>query len=113
MTLKLKRFLSDFVEIMREDFPQQLQEIVKDAHGITCLQTLDSEKAVIQIHKPKITIARKAPKKDINVRVVLSRDCLFRILEGKLTLEEALYTREFDVFGAPMILLRCYDMWIR
>lgn len=113
LTLKLKKFLTDFVEIMKEDFPQQLGGIVKDAQGITCLQTLDSERAVIQIRKGEIIITRAARKSEINVRVVLSRDCLFKIIEGKLTLAEAFYTKEFDVVGDPLLLIRCYDMWIR
>lgn len=111
--MKLKKFLTDFVEILKEDFPQQLHGIVKDARGITCLQTLDSEKAVIQILKGGIIITRGAHKDEINVRVVLSRDCLFKILDGKLTLAEAFYTKEFDVIGDPQTILRCYDMWIR
>lgn len=98
---------------MKEDYPQQLREIVKDAQGITCLQTLDSERAVIQIRKSEIKISRGAQNNEINVRVILSRDCLFKIIEGKLTLAEAFYTKEFDVIGDPIILLRCYDMWIR
>lgn len=113
MPLKLKKFLSDFVEIMKEDFPEPLRGIIKDARGITCLQTLDSEKAVIQIRKGEIIITKEAHKNEINVRVILSRDCLFKILDGKLTLAEAFYTKEFEVIGDPQILLRCYDMWIR
>jgi putative sterol carrier protein len=113
MTLKLKKFLSDFIEIMKEDFPLQLRGIVKDARGITCLQTLDNEKAVIQTRKREIIITKGAPKNEINARVVLSRDCLFKIIEGKLTLAEAFYTKEFDVIGDPQTLLRCYEMWIR
>lgn len=98
---------------MKEDFPQQLGGIAKDAQGITCLQTLDSERAVIQIRKGEIMITRGARKSEINARVILSRDCLFKIIEGKQTLAEAFYTKEFDVIGDPLILLRCYDMWIR
>lgn len=113
MALKLKKFLSIFVEIMKEDFPLQLRGIVKDARGITCLQTLDSEKAVIQTRKREIVIARGASKSEINVRVALSRDCLFKIIDGKLTLAEAFYTKEFDAIGDPRTLLRCYDMWMR
>ncbi len=113
MTLKLKKFLSDFIEIMKEDFPLQLRGIVKDARGITCLQTLDNEKAVIQTRKHEIIITNWASKNEINVSVVLSRDCLFKIIEGKMTLAEAFYTKEFDAIGDPLTLLRCYDMWMR
>lgn len=113
MPMKLRRYLSDFVEIMEEDFTQQLREIIKDARGITCLQTLDNDRAVIKILKRRIRITEEAGKKGINVRVILSRDCLFKIIEGKLTLAEAFYTKEFDVIGDPLMLLRCYRMWIR
>lgn len=113
MTLKLKKFLGDFIEIMKEDFPLQLRGIVKDARGITCLQTLDNEKAIIQTQKREIIITKGAGKSEINVRVSLSRDCLFKIIEGKQTLAEAFYTKEFDVIGDPQTILRCYDMWMR
>jgi len=112
MPLKLRRFLGNFVELMKEDYPQQLHEIIEDSQGITCLQTLDSERAVIQIQKRRIRITNDAWKK-INVQVTLSRDCLFKILEGKLTLAEAFHTKEFDVIGDPLTLLRCHRMWMR
>ena len=97
---------------MKEDYPQQLHEIIQDAQGIICLQTLDAEKAIIQIQKRKIKIANQTRKK-INVQVNLTRDCLFKILEGELTLAEAFHTKEFDVIGAPITLLRCHRMWMR
>jgi putative sterol carrier protein len=113
MPLKLKRFLDELIEVMKEDHQKQLQEIVKDARGITCLQTLDNERAVIEINRSKIKIVSRAPKKQINVRITLSRNCLFYILEGKLTLEEAFYTKELEVLGDPITLLRCYRIWER
>ncbi|MBI2938569.1 MAG: SCP2 sterol-binding domain-containing protein [Thaumarchaeota archaeon] len=113
MPLKLKQFLDDLLEIMREDYQQQLQEIIKDARGITCLQTLDNERAVIQIDRRRIKISGKAPKTQINVRITLSRNCLFEILEGRITLEQAFYSKELEVLGDPVTLLRCYRIWER
>lgn len=97
---------------MKEDYPQQLHEIIKDSQGIICLQTLDTEKAIIQIQKRRIKITNEA-RKTINVQVNLSRDCLFKILEGQLSLAEAFHTKEFDVLGDPLTLLRCHRMWMR
>ena len=97
---------------MKEDYPQQLQEIIQDSQGIVCLQNLNSEKAIIQIQKRGIKIANETRKK-INVQVNLSRDCLFKILEGELTLAEAFHTKEFDVLGDPITLLQCHRMWMR
>jgi putative sterol carrier protein len=112
MPLKLRRFLTSFIELMKEDYPQQLKEIIQDSQGIICLQTLDTEKAIIEIQKRGIKIANEAQKK-INVQVNLSRDCLFKILEGELTLAEAFHTKGFDVIGDPITLLRCHRMWMR
>jgi putative sterol carrier protein len=112
MPLKLRGFLTDFINLMKEDYPQQLKEIIQDSQGIVCLQSLDAENAIIQIQKRGIKIADKTRKK-INVQVTLSRDCLFKILEGELTLAEAFHTREFDVIGDPITLLRCHRMWMR
>ncbi|MCL4436976.1 MAG: SCP2 sterol-binding domain-containing protein [Thaumarchaeota archaeon] len=113
MPLKLKQFLNELLEVMEEDYQQQLQEIIKDARGITCLQTLDNEKAVIQIDRRRIKISSKAPKKQINVHITLSRNCLFEILEGRITLEQAFYSKELEVLGDPATLLRCYRIWER
>jgi len=112
MPLKLRKFLKNFIELMKEDYPQQLHEIIQDSQGIVCLQTLNSEKAIIQIQKRGIKIANETRKK-INVQVNLSRECLFKILEGELTLAEAFHTKEFDVLGDPITLLQCHRMWMR
>ncbi len=113
MPLKLKHFLDELIEVMKEDYQPQLQEIIEEARGITCLQTLDKERAVIQIDRRRIKISSKAPKKQINVRITLSRNCLFDILEGRLTLEQAFYTKDLEVLGDPVTLLRCYRIWER
>lgn len=113
MPLKLKYFLDELIEVMKEDHQSQLQEIIEEARGITCLQTLDNERAVIQIDRRRIKISSKAPKKQINVHITLSRNCLFEILEGRITLEQAFYTKELEVLGDPVTLLRCYRIWER
>ncbi|MBI2183753.1 MAG: SCP2 sterol-binding domain-containing protein [Thaumarchaeota archaeon] len=113
MPLKLSHFLKNLLALMKEDYHQQLQELIKDARGITCLQTLDTEKAVIQVTGRRIRITSRARKKQINVRVTLSRDCLFKILEGKITLSEAFFANELKVSGEPVTLLRCYAIWER
>jgi hypothetical protein len=109
--LKLKRFLTDLNAILEQDFPLQLQEIRRTAQGITCLQLLDNERAVIEVLPETIRIASRAPSKKINVKVVLSRDCLFKLLDGKLSLEEAFNRQEFEVYGEPELLLKCYRIW--
>lgn len=113
MPLKLRKFLKNLIDILREDYPQQLHKIIEDAQGITYHQTLDDEKAIIKIQKQDIVITSKAPKKEIKVRVITSRDCLFNILEGKQTLKEAFYLGELDAIGDPLTLLRCYRIWER
>lgn len=107
----LKGFLRELVEILEQDFPGQTKEIIAHAQGITCLQFLDTEKAVIQILPDKIRIAGRIKSDEINVRVVLSRKCLARLLDGESTLEEAFSTKEFEVYGEPANLLKCYRAW--
>jgi len=111
MALRLKEFLEQILLLLREDFPSQLAKLTRDAEGVTYLQTLDSEEAVIIVRKNHIEIARRARKKDINIRVSMSRSCLFKVLEGKQTLSEALHEGELKVTGDPMTLLRCYSIW--
>ena len=113
MPLKLRIFLHDLIGVLSEDYPQQLRELIRDARGITCLQKLDDETVVIKIRGQKITIVSKARKREINVRVSLSRECLFRILEGELTLDEAFHTDGLEVCGDPLTLLRTYRIWQR
>ena len=105
MALRLRKFLERMLDVLREDYPRQLSRLIKDANGLTYLQVLDKERAVITVRNRRITITGKAKKKDINVRVYISRDCLFDVLEGKLTLAEAFETGELKVFGNPQTLL--------
>ncbi|MGH9920280.1 MAG: SCP2 sterol-binding domain-containing protein [Nitrososphaerales archaeon] len=111
--MRLRKFLDELLDVLREDHPKQLSLLIKDANGLTYLQVLDKERAVITVRNRKITIASKARKDEINVRVYISRDCLFDVLEGKLTLAEAFETGELKVFGNAQTLLRCYAIWER
>jgi hypothetical protein len=113
MPLRLKRFLEEVLDLLREDFPAQLEKLTKDADGLTYLQLLDGEEAVIIVRGRSIKIASRAPKKEINIRVRMSRACLFAVLEGRQTLAEALEAGGLKVFGDPLTLLRCYAIWER
>ncbi len=102
------------LELLREDFPSQLEKLTRDADGLTYLQFLDGEEAVIIVRGSSISIASKARrKKEINVRVRMTRACLFAVLEGRQTLAEALSAGGLKVFGDPLTLLRCYAIWER
>jgi alkyl sulfatase BDS1-like metallo-beta-lactamase superfamily hydrolase len=113
MPLRLKRFLEEVLDLLREDFPAELEKLTKDADGLTYLQLLDSEEAVIIVRGSGIRIASGARKKEINIRVRMSRACLFAVLEGRQTLAEALDEGGLKVFGDPQTLLRCYAIWER
>lgn len=113
MALRLRRFLDALLDLIEEDYPEQLQNIIRDAKGITCLQVLDRDRAVIRIRKKTIRVTASARKSEINLRIYLSRDCLFRILEGRQTLEEAIKVGDLRVYGEPRILLSFYKVWER
>jgi hypothetical protein len=113
MALRLKPFLEEILGLLKEDFPKQLERLIEEADGVTYLQFLDKEKAVIIVRKNRIEIASTAKKKEINVRVHITRGCLFDVLEGKRTLAEALDSGDLTVFGDPLTLLRCYAIWER
>ena len=110
MPLPFNSFLQELVDILIQDYNLQIQKIIHDAQGIICLQTLDKESAIIQITNGSIQITNKTANA-INVRVYSSRQCLFLLLDGKLTLEEAFHSKEFEVFGEPALLLKCYKIW--
>ncbi len=113
MTLRLRRFLDLLLDLIEEDYPEQIQNIITEAKGITCLQVLDSDTAIIKISEKTIRVAATTKKSEINLRIYLSRGCLFRILEGKQTLEAALNSGDLRVFGEPRVLLSFYRVWER
>jgi len=113
MPLRLRRFLDELLEVLKEDNPNELSRLIRDANGLTYLQLLDKEKAVIVVKNRRIAIVGKAKKGEINVRVYIGRGCLFDVLEGRRTLAEALESGELSVFGDPLTLLRCYAIWER
>jgi hypothetical protein len=113
MALRLKPFLEEILGLLKEDFPRQLERLIEEADGVTYLQVLDKETAVIIVRDSRIEIASKAKKKEINVRVHMTRGCLFDVLEGKRTLAEAMDSGDLTVFGDPLTLLRCYAIWER
>jgi len=111
--MRLQPFLNEMLELLREDYPEHLEQMERDGMGVNYLQVLDREKAVIKFGKRGIMISGKAGTRKIDIRVYISRECLFGLLEGKLTLEEAFYREELRVFGDPSTLLRCYGIWER
>lgn len=113
MALRLRRFLDLLLDLIEEDYPEQLQNIITEAKGITCQQVLDKDVAVIRIREKTIRVTASAKKSEVNLRIYLSRDCLFRILEGKQTLERALNSGDLRVFGEPRVLLSFYRVWER
>lgn len=113
MVLRLRKFLDELLDVLREDYPTQLRRLIQNANGLTYLQVLDKERAVITVRNRKITITSRVKKTDVNVRVYISKKCLFDVLEGRLTLAEAFETGELKVFGSAETLLRCYAIWER
>ena len=113
MHMRLRPFLKELLSLLKEDHPEQLSRIVKESKGLVYLQVLDGEEAVIRVSERGITIDGTARKKEMNVRVYIGRDHLFDILEGRLTLEEAVRNGDLRVFGEPSMILRCYGMWER
>ena len=59
MALRLGRFLNELLDVLREDYPEQLSRLIKDANGLTYLQVLDKETAVITVRNRRITIASR------------------------------------------------------
>ena len=113
MPMRLRPFLKELHSLLKEDHPEQLSRIVRESKGLIYLQVLDEEEAVIRVSDRGITIESQAKKKELNVRVYIGRDRLFDILEGRLTLEEAVRNGDLKVFGEPSMILRCYGMWER
>jgi hypothetical protein len=110
LQLTLEQFLKDLVALMKQDHPNHLHRMIADTAGLTWLQTLDSEKALIRVTANHIIVRNKIPKK-VAVRINLSRRCLFDLLEGRLMLDKALETNQLQVFGEPATLLKCYRIF--
>jgi hypothetical protein len=111
MQLTLELFLRELIAIMKQDYPQHLQKMIMDTRGVMWLQTLDNENALIHVTSDDVVIGEKIEPKEIDVRVILSRKCLFDLLEGRITLDKALQSKKVEVFGEPVIMLKCYRIW--
>ena len=59
MPLRLRKFLDELLDVLREDYPKQLSRLIQDANGLTYLQVLDKERAVITVRNRRITIATR------------------------------------------------------
>jgi hypothetical protein len=111
MQLTLEQFLKELVAIMKQDYPYHLQRMIASTEGLVWLQTLDEEKTLIRISDDDVVIGSETTPKKIDVRVNLSRKCLFDLLEGRITLNKALQTNKVEAFGEPATLLKCYRIF--
>ena len=109
--LTLKLFLKELIAIMKQDYSQQLQKMITETQGITWLQTLDNENTLIRVTNDDIVIGEKTLPKKIDVKIILSRNSLFDLLEGRITLDKALKTKKVEAFGEPVTMLKCYKIW--
>ena len=96
---------------MKQDYPQHLRRMIADTDGLVWLQTLDSEKTLIRVTADDVVIEGETIPKTIDVRVNLSRKCLFNLLEGRITLDKAFQANEIETFGEPATLLKCYRIF--
>ena len=111
MQLTLELFLRELVALMKQDYPQHLRKMITEARGITWLQTLDDENTLIHVTSDDVVIGEKIKPKKIDVRISLSRKCLFDLLEGRITLDKALQSKKVEAFGEPATLLKCYKIF--
>jgi hypothetical protein len=111
MQLTLEQFLKELIALMKQDFPQHLQRMIDSTEGLVWLQILDEEKTLIRVTSNDVVIGGETIPKMIDVRVKLSRKCLFDLLEGRTTLDKALRTNKIEVFGEPATLLKCYRIF--
>ena len=111
MQLTLEQFLKELIAIMKQDYPQHLHRMIDSTEGLVWLQTLDEEKTLIRVTSDDVVIEGETIPKMIDVRVKLSRKCLFDLLEGRITLDKALQTNKIEVFGEPATLLKCYRIF--
>ena len=111
MQLTLELFLKELIALMKQDYPQHLRKMIMDAQSITWLQTLDDENTLIHVTYDEVVIGKKIKPKKIDVRITLSRRCLFDLLEGRITLDKALQSKKVEAFGEPATLLKCYKIF--
>ena len=111
MQLTLEQFLKELIALMKQDYPKHLQRMIDGTKGLVWLQTLDEEKALIRVTSDDVIIEGETNPKMIDVRVKLSRKCLFDLLEGRITLDKALQTNKVETFGEPATLLKCYRVF--
>jgi hypothetical protein len=111
MQLTLEQFLKELIALLKQDYPEHLRRMIVDTEGLIWLQTLDGEKTLIRVTADDIIIGGKTVPKMIDVRVNLSRKCLFDLLEGRITLDKALQANEVEAFGEPATLLKCYRIF--
>jgi hypothetical protein len=111
MQLTLEEFLKELIALMRQDYPKHLQRMIDSTKGLVWLQTLDEEKTLIRVTSNDVIIEGGTIPKMIDVRVKLSRKCLFDLLEGRITLDKSLQTNKIEAYGEPATLLKCYRIF--
>jgi hypothetical protein len=111
MQLTLEQFLKELIALMKQDYPKHLQRMIDSTKGLVWLQTLDEEKTLIRVTSDDIVIEGVTIPKMIDVRVKLSRKCLFDLLEGRITLDKSLQTNKIEAYGEPATLLKCYRIF--
>ena len=109
MTLDL--FLKELIALIKQDYPQHFRRMVSDTEGLVWLQTLDKEETLIKVTVDDVVIGSETIPNKVDVRVNLSRKCLFDLLEGRITLDKALKANEVEAFGEPATLLKCYRIF--
>jgi hypothetical protein len=111
MHFTLDQFLKELIALMKQDYPQHFKKMIKDTQDLTWLQKLDQESTLIHVTPDDVVIGEKIKPKIIDVRVILSRKCLFDLLEGRITLDKALQSKKLETFGDPTTLLKCYRIF--
>jgi hypothetical protein len=111
MPLTLEQFLDELIALMKQDYQKHFLRMVTDTEGLTWLQTLDNEKTLIRVTKDDVVVGCQDVPKNVDVQINLSRKCLFDLLEGRVTLDKALQTKEIEAFGEPAMLLKCYRIF--
>jgi hypothetical protein len=111
MPLTLEQFLDELIALMKQDYQKHFLRMVTDTEGLTWLQTLDNEKTLIRVTKDDVVVGCQDVPKNVDVQINLSRKCLFDLLEGRVTLDKALQTKEIEAFGKPATLLKCYRIF--